>query len=114
MIVNRTWCLPPLDERALNDLHNSIVKAVVSTPSSGVQSERDMLNLFPSDMMSYGLGDEVYVEIMHLPERMQPFERRMLGDLVRTAVCDALERSGKTRPNVQLFISATHPDDIVM
>ncbi|NTW45781.1 MAG: hypothetical protein HGB18_01845 [Candidatus Moranbacteria bacterium] len=73
-----------------------------------------MLNLFPSDMMTYGLGCEVYVEIMHLPERMLPFERQVLGNLVRTEICNALERSGEKPPNMQLFIPATHPDDIVM
>ncbi len=64
MLTVKTWCLPShLTEEQLNKLHNAIVYAVTSFPETGVSSERDMLNLFPPDMMRYGLGTEILIEI---------------------------------------------------
>ncbi len=65
MLKIRTWCLPAeLTEEEMNNLHNAIVNAVISIPETGVSSENDMLNLFPADMMKYGLGTEIFVEIL--------------------------------------------------
>jgi hypothetical protein len=64
MLTIKTWCLPnDLSEDELNDLHTAIVDAVVSVPEIRVKDESEMLNLFPRDLMSYGLGTEIIIEI---------------------------------------------------
>jgi hypothetical protein len=71
MLTIKSWCLSNnLSEEELNDLHNSIVKAVASVSEIGVNNESDMLNLFPSDMMNYGLGSEVVIEITGFPRKI--------------------------------------------
>ena len=68
MLTIKTWCLPnDMSEEDIEELHNAIVSAVVSIPQTGVKDESDMLNLFPSDLMSYGLGTEISVEITKVP-----------------------------------------------
>jgi len=68
MIVIKVWCLPPdQTEDSLNLLHKAIVEAVVSIPKLGVKDESSMVCLFPADLMKYGLGEEIIVEIDGLP-----------------------------------------------
>jgi len=89
MLTIKNWCLPgDLSEDQLKVLHNSIVEAVVSISEVGVRDERDMLNLFPSDMMSYGLGSEVVVEITGFPRKADCNKavRTRLAEAVVTAV----------------------------
>jgi hypothetical protein len=72
MPIIKVWCLPHLEEEELNALHKDIVKAVVGIRELGFKDENDMTCLFPSDMMKYGLGSEIIVEISGLfvkPER---------------------------------------------
>jgi len=69
MIVIKVWCLPAdQDEETLNLLHKEIVKAVVSISELGVKGENDMVCLFPADLMKYGLGEEIVIEIDGLPD----------------------------------------------
>ncbi len=63
MLIIKVWCLPKLSERALRSLHKRIVKAVLEIKSLNLHSETDMVVLFPMDMMSYGLGSEILIEI---------------------------------------------------
>jgi len=64
-----TWCLPEgLDEKELLKLHQGIVAEMASYMETGVKDENDMLNLFPKDHMTYGLGSEIKVEITDLPQ----------------------------------------------
>ncbi len=89
MLTIKNWCLPgDLSEEQLNDLHNSIVEAVISIEEVGVRDERDMLNLFPSDMMSYGLGSEVVIEVTGFPieEAHNVHLRDKLADAIGAAV----------------------------
>lgn len=72
MPIIKVWCLPPTEEEELNKLHQAIVRAVVGVQELGFKDENDMTCLFPSDMMKYGLGSEIIVEISGLfikPER---------------------------------------------
>ncbi|MBU4216458.1 hypothetical protein L6270_01100 [Candidatus Parcubacteria bacterium] len=70
MPVIRVWCLPPSQsEKALNRLHRAIVKAVVSISELGLKDENDMTCLFVPDLMAYGLGEEIIVEIVGLLEK---------------------------------------------
>ena len=65
MLIVKIWCLPKLDESKLHELHDKIVAA--ADQQFGVGSEKDMMNLFPVDAMSYGLGSEILVEVMEIP-----------------------------------------------
>ena len=68
MIVVKVWCLPPgQSEGDLNCLHKAIVRAAVSVSDLCLQDENDMVCLLPPDLMEYGLGEEIIVEIDGLP-----------------------------------------------
>lgn len=68
MLIIKVWCLPHLEEAQLNQLHQSLVGAVVGIPKFGVKDEKGVVCLFPSDMMQYGLGEEVIVEVTGVKE----------------------------------------------
>ena len=65
-MVVRLWCLPTQTEEELKSLHQALVAALVRA-DIGIMGENDVIVLFPSDMMTYGLGSEILVEISHLP-----------------------------------------------
>ncbi len=69
MPIVKVWCLPRQTEEQLNELHQDIVKAAVGVPELGIKGEQHMTCLFPSDMMKYGLGSEIIVEIFGLFEK---------------------------------------------
>lgn len=76
MIVIKVWCLPSdQSESTLNRLHQAIVKAVVSVSELCLKDENDMVCLLPPDLMNYGLGEEIIVEIDGLPDIPQKNER---------------------------------------
>jgi phenylpyruvate tautomerase PptA (4-oxalocrotonate tautomerase family) len=80
MPVIKVWCLPKSEEEKLNQLHQSIVQAVVSVEELGVKSEKDITCLFPTDMMEYGLGTEIIVEVTGLyekPDRTDEVRQRL-------------------------------------
>lgn len=68
MLVIKVWCLPRFEEAQLKQLHRSLVEAVVGIPKFGVKDEKGMVCLFPSDMMQYGLGEEIIVEVTGVKE----------------------------------------------
>ncbi|MFA4817554.1 MAG: hypothetical protein WC608_02375 [Parcubacteria group bacterium] len=83
----KVWCLPEgLSEDQLLILHQGIVKVLAGFMETGVKDEGDMLNLFPRDLMTYGLGSEIKVEITDLPqkcdERSRYFIAREVGIFV--------------------------------
>lgn len=87
MLTIKTWCLPGgLSEEDLNNLHNAMVAAVISVREAGVKDESMMLNLFPTDMMSYGLGNEISIEITQVPSSCTPLKRAELAAAVGLAV----------------------------
>lgn len=68
MLIVKVWCLPAdQTEDTLSGLHLAIVAAVLGIRHSdvnlGVEDERDMVCLFPTDRMVYGLGKEIIVEV---------------------------------------------------
>ncbi len=73
MPMIKVWCLPDdLTEGELREIHQDIVKAAMSVEVLGFKGEEDMLTLFPKDMMTYGLGTEIAIEVTELwdkPER---------------------------------------------
>ena len=72
MPIIKIWCLPPNQtEQDLNRLHQAIVNAVVGVPELGLKDETEMTCLFVPDLMVYGLGDEIIVEITGLFEKSE-------------------------------------------
>jgi len=67
MLKVKVWCLPNDSEIVLNSLYKSIVEALVSIPELSIKGEEDILCLFPPDLMKYGLGEEISIEINGLP-----------------------------------------------
>jgi len=64
MITVKVWYLPcDESEEDMNHLHQTIVSAVKCFRELGIKNENDMLCLFVPDLMTYGLGDEILVEI---------------------------------------------------
>jgi hypothetical protein len=51
MPVIKVWCLPKVSERKLNQIFKGIVSAVESVPELGLNGEKNMTVLFPTDMM---------------------------------------------------------------
>lgn len=85
MPIIKLWCLPDIGESRLNALHQELVRAVKNVPELGITSEKDMTCLFPSDMMKYGLGTEVIIEVTGLyekPERTEEVCQRLARELV--------------------------------
>jgi hypothetical protein len=64
-LVIKVWCLPKMAEDQLRQLHVKIVAAVVGITVLRLKDENDMVCLFPPDMMSYGLGEEIIIEVTH-------------------------------------------------
>jgi hypothetical protein len=67
--IVKVWCLPPQTEEQLNGLHQDVVAAAVSVHKLGIKGKQHLTCLFPQDMMQYGLGSEVIVEISGLFEK---------------------------------------------
>lgn len=70
MLVVKVWCLPPdQSEDVLRRLHLTIVDEVFKIRELGINDENDMVVLFPSDLMKYGLGEEIVIEMTGLLEK---------------------------------------------
>lgn len=87
MPVIKLWCLPRLTDPQLRQLYHDVVRAVVSVPELNLKSRDDMTVLFPPDMMKYGLGEEVIVEVTGL------FARRSRTNEVRERLANHLGRA---------------------
>ena len=94
MLVIKVWCLPlEQTEDDLNRLHQAIVAAVVSTTELGLKSEKNMLCLFPSDRMKYGLGQEILIEISGLRNDSEEKQgiRRQIRRYLRASVGESVK-----------------------
>lgn len=69
MLIIKIWCLPNQTEKRLKKLHDSIVKAVTKIKELGLKSEKDLVNLFVPDLMKYGLGTEIIIEVELFTEK---------------------------------------------
>ncbi len=99
------WCLPPdTSEEKLRDLHSAIVAAAVGIEELGLKDENDFLNLFPSDMMKYGAGTEIMIQVSELwekPERTPVVLNRLakaLGEAVRVRFPEARTVAARIDP----------------
>ncbi len=85
MPIIKVWCLPAnQSEHELRMLHKIIVGAVISVKELGLKDQNDMTCLFPPDLMKYGLGEEIIVEVTGLfdkPERTDEVRQRLAKEL---------------------------------
>ncbi|MEX0919345.1 MAG: hypothetical protein WDZ64_01180 [Parcubacteria group bacterium] len=105
--VIKVWCLPDTEESKLNELHQEIVRAVVSIEEIGVKSEKDITCLFPTDMMKYGLGTEIIVEATGLyekPERTDEVRQRLAESIGK-----AVQRQFPDTELVEVFVHPFNP-----
>lgn len=61
--VIKVWCLPKMTEDQLRQLHAEIVAAAMKVRGLDLRDENDLVCLFPSDMMTYGLGEEIIIDV---------------------------------------------------
>ncbi len=108
MPVIKVWCLPTdQSEEVLRQLHYEIVCGVVSVRELGLRDENDMTCLFPPDLMKYGLGQEIIVEVTGLydkPERTLEVRNKLagrIGTAVKACYPDA---------KVEVFIYPFNPE----
>ncbi len=83
--VVKIYLLPPQSEEAMRSFHEGLTATLVGVDGFGVKSEADYFAIFPSDMMSYGLGSDIHAEI--------DFPRRV--GLLRYAQSDVVRAVGK-------------------
>lgn len=109
MPVIKVWCLPSgQTEDDLNRLHQAIVAAVVSIRELGLKDQNDMTCLFPPDLMKYGLGEEIIVEIGGLfrkPERTPEVCQRLARNI--GGVVKAFYHNAK----IECFVTTIDPLD---
>jgi len=110
MPVVKVWCLPAdLTEEQLQALHRSIVDEAVSMPEFGIKDEKHITVLFPPDMMKYGLGSEIIIEVL-----TGVFHRLELPDEYKTKFARAMVRAVKRLhpgPMVECFIQPFKQED---
>jgi len=107
MPVIKVWCLPAdQTEEDLNRLHKSMVKAVTSVSELGLKTENDMTCLFVPDLMTYGLGGEIIVEISGL------FEKSERTEEVRQRLAENVGKSVKRlypKAKIECFVTTFNP-----
>lgn len=84
MPVIKLWCLPKSNEEKLQEVFDNVVYAVTSVKELGLKSQRDMTVLFPPDMMAFGLGTSIIIEVTGLfekPERTSEVLSRLAENL---------------------------------
>ncbi len=84
MPMIKIWCLPKSTERKLNQIFKDIVKTVEGIPELGLKGKHSMTVLFLPDMMKFGLGTEIIIEVTGLfekPERTADVRNRLAEHL---------------------------------
>lgn len=96
MPIIKVWCLPAnQSEEDLRKLHKTIVAAVIGVSELGLKDQNDMTCLFPPDLMKYGLGEEIIIEVTGLfdkPERTDEVRQKLaksIGEGVQALYPDA-------------------------
>ncbi len=87
MPIIKLWCLPPCTEEKLRKVFNDVVYAVTSVKELDLKSMNDMTVLFPPDMMAFGLGTSIVIEVTGLfekPERTPEVLSRLAENLGKT------------------------------
>ncbi|MEI6842938.1 MAG: DNA-directed RNA polymerase subunit alpha C-terminal domain-containing protein [bacterium] len=66
MPIIKVWCLPKLPEEKLREIFQAMISAVESIEALGLKAGNSVTVLFPTDMMSYGIGEEIIIEVSGL------------------------------------------------
>ncbi len=112
MITIRIACLPwSKGDPVLNVLYEEIAAVVRSVPSAKVEQENDLLVLYEEDLMPDGLGNEVLVEILDIPETMGLEDRNTLSKGVGRNVFDKV-RTVVPSTRVKCVVRNPDPKDI--
>ena len=87
MPVIKVWCLPKVGQLKLRKLFKSIITAVEGITELGLKGSDSMTVLFPTDMMNYGLGTVIIIEVT-LPKKLWRTVkvRRRLAESVGTTL----------------------------
>jgi hypothetical protein len=110
MPVIKVWCLPANQtEDDLNRLHGAIVEAVISVSELGFKDENDMTCLFPPDLMKYGLGTEIIVEISGLFKKSE--RTRKVRQQLAKSVGEAVKGLYPSTEKVECFVSSINQLD---
>ncbi len=94
MLLVKIWPLPKISELQLKALYDEIVAVFGSMPELEINA-RDVVIGYPSDMMLYGLGTDIVVEVDKLfdtPKRTPAVRSRLraeLGNAVKHAFPNA-------------------------
>jgi hypothetical protein len=104
VLIIKVWCLPKTEEQALRELHKAIFDKAKLIDHFGIASEDDVVNLFPVDMMAYGLGSEIVVEIAEVPPTAPRFTTSH-NSLVRNLAEVIQEKF----PDANIHASINHP-----
>lgn len=105
MPVIKVWCLPEIPEDHLKKLHKDIVATVLSIEELGLRAN-SVTCLFPPDMMRYGLGEEIIIEVTGL------FEMPQRTKAVRQALAEALGKTVESMfpvARIECFIVSFNP-----
>jgi len=105
MPIVKVWCLPLMEQKKLWELKKRIKAAVVSVEELELR-ENDITCLFPLDMMSYELGEEIIVEVTGF------FETAKRTVDVRTRLARALGQAiffMFPEAKIECFIYPFHP-----
>ncbi len=78
MLTVKVYNLPQTREDELMELHKAIVDSVRSIPQLGIEDQGQMMTLFPEDMMYFGSGTTILVEIIGLSRNPSHYEHRDL------------------------------------
>lgn len=78
MLTIEVKCLPDTPEEDLRKLYKAIVTSVRSIPELGIKDEIEMLVLFPKDMMQFGLGTNILIEISRFRTDSDPIKHGKL------------------------------------
>jgi len=88
----KVYCLPAsLSEVRLREIHRGIVNAMIDTRELQVRGEEDFITLFIPDMMQYGLGSEILVEIdLNNDPELDRKSRNVIAERIGYVMVDAL------------------------
>lgn len=106
MPVIKIWCLPKSKERKLNQIFEDIVSAVEDVTELDLKGRDSMTILFPPDMMKFGLGTVIIIEVTGLfrkPERTKAVRNRLAEKLG-----NALKRHFP-KATVECFVNPFNP-----
>lgn len=90
----------------LQSLYQKLVEAVLGIAELGLKSRHDITFLFPSDLMTYGLGEEIIVEITGLYEK--PERTKQVQDHLAQAVGQVI-KDAYPNANVEVFVYTFNP-----